>query len=91
MIVIVVEKAPPGLRGELTRWLLEPQTGVFVGSVSAIVRDRLWEKCQKGIRKGGALQIWTTNNEQGFALQAIGEFKRDIVNLEGLQLVRIPG
>ena len=52
MIVMVLETVPVGLRGELTRWLLEPHTGVFVGHVNAMVRDRLWEKCCK--QRGGA-------------------------------------
>ncbi len=43
MIVLILEKVPTSLRGELTRWLLELKAGVFVGKVSAMVRDRLWE------------------------------------------------
>ena len=42
MLVMVLENVPPSLRGELTRWLIEPRPGVFVGHVSALVRDRLW-------------------------------------------------
>ena len=45
MVVIILEKVSPALRGELTRWLIEPHPGVFVGHVSGMVRDRLWEKC----------------------------------------------
>ncbi len=41
MVVIILEKVPAGLRGELTRWLLELKAGVFVGKVSAMVRERL--------------------------------------------------
>ena len=44
MIVLIVERAPASLRGEVTRWLLETQPGVFVGHVSAMVRDKLWDK-----------------------------------------------
>ena len=43
MIVMVIERVPTSLRGELTRWLLEPRAGVFVCEVSALVRDKLWE------------------------------------------------
>ena len=41
---MILEKVPPSLRGELTRWFLEPKAGVFVGHVGAMVRDRLWQK-----------------------------------------------
>jgi CRISPR-associated protein Cas2 len=44
MVVLILERGPPGLRGELTRWFLEPQAKMSVGRVSAMVRDRLWEK-----------------------------------------------
>ncbi len=44
MVVMVLEKVPRSFRGELTRWLLEINTGVFVGRVSATVRDLLWAK-----------------------------------------------
>ena len=42
MTVIVLEKVPVALRGELTRWLLEIASGVFVGTISGLVRDLLW-------------------------------------------------
>lgn len=90
MIVMIVERVPVSLRGELTRWLLEPYPGVFVGHVSAMVRDRLWEKCCKACQGGGVVQIWSTNNEQRFAMRMYGETRRSIVDLEGIQLIRIP-
>ena len=42
--LLVLERVPASLRGELTRWLLETRPGVFVGHVSAMVRDKLWDK-----------------------------------------------
>jgi CRISPR-associated protein Cas2 len=90
MIVMVLESVPVGLRGELTRWLIEPHPGVFVGHVSGAVRDRLWLKCCQGLRSGGVVQLWSTNNEQRFAVRAYGATKREIVDYEGLQLIRLP-
>lgn len=91
MMVLVLERVPASLRGELTRWLLEPHTGVFVGRVSAMVRDRLWEKVCKTLkgREGGIL-IYSTDTEQGFALRSHGETARELVDFDGLVLVRIP-
>ena len=65
MVVMILEKVPASLRGELTRWLIEPHPGVFVGHVSAMVRDRLWDKCCGKAGRWRA-QIWSTNNEQRF-------------------------
>ena len=72
MIVMILEKVPTSLRGELTRWLIEPHPGVFVGHVNAMVRERLWIKCCKGKNVGGVVQIWTTNTEQRFQMRAVG-------------------
>ena len=90
MIVMLLEKVPVRLRGELTRWLVEPRTGVFVGHVNAMVRERLWEKCCKARGAGGVVQMWSTNNEQHFAMRMSGDTSRQIVELEGLQLIQIP-
>lgn len=90
MVVIVLERVPSTLRGELTRWLLEPSTGVFVGTVSALVRDKLWELVCERVGKGGALLVYTTDNEQGFALQFWGETTRLVRDFEGLSLVTVP-
>ena len=90
MIVMVLESVPTSLRGELTRWLVEPHPGIFVGHVNATVRDRLWGKCCKAKRIGGVLQIWSTNNEQRFEVRSVGETSRHVVDFEGLKLIRRP-
>jgi len=88
MVVMVLENVPVSLRGELTRWLIEPRAGVFVGHVSALVRDKLWEKCSKHKKAGSVVQIWSTNNEQRFAMRSVGDNSREIVEFEGLSLIR---
>lgn len=90
MTVIILEKVSPALRGELTRWLIEPHPGVFIGHVSAMVRDRLWDKCCQKLKAGGALQAWSTNNEQRFTIRMAGNTKRTVVDFDGLQLIQLP-
>lgn len=89
MVVMILEKVPISLRGELTRWLIEPHPGVFVGDVNAMVRDRLWKKCCQATRSGGVVQIWTTNTEQGFEMRMDGNTEREVVEFDGLQLIRV--
>ncbi len=89
MVVLVLENVPQRLRGELTRWLLEVRAGVFVGDVSAMVRDRLWEKVAAELKGGGAILVHSTNNEQGFALRLWGVTDRELADFDGLQLVRM--
>jgi len=90
MIVMILENVPPSLRGELTRWLIEPRPGVFVGHVNALVRDLLWQKCCAKKGEGGVLQLWSTNTEQRFEMRAYGDTHRQIVDWDGLQLIRVP-
>ncbi len=90
MVVVVLESVPPGLRGELSRWLIEPKPGVFIGDVSALVRDKLWLKCCQAKRTGGVIQAWSTNSEQGFAIRTFGRTKRAVVELDGVQLMLTP-
>lgn len=91
MIVMVLESVPVGLRGELTRWLLELRAGVFVGKVTATVRDALWAKVCKGAKGGGGILLYNTDSEQGFALRVYGATARLVEDFEGLALLRVPG
>ncbi len=97
MVIVVVERVPVKLRGELSRWLLEPRAGVFVGTISALVRDKLWtlvcEACDSARspgRKPGALLVYRARTEQGFIIRSHGDPSRHIVDYEGLTLVRVP-
>ncbi len=90
MLVMILHRVTPALRGQLSRWLIEPRTGIFVGDVSAMVRDKLWEMCAGRLKDGGVMQLWTTNNEQGFMMRAEGHMDREIVDYDGLQLMRVP-
>jgi CRISPR-associated protein Cas2 len=89
MVVMILEKLTPGLRGELSRWLLEPKPGVFIGRVSALVRDRLWERVQGKAGKGAGILIHTAHNEQGYVLKSFGETKRELADFEGITLIRV--
>jgi CRISPR-associated protein Cas2 len=88
MVIMIMERVPIGLRGELSRWMIEPHPGVFLGHITAAVRDRLWEQCCLASAGGGIIQVWSTNNEQRFEVRVYGETRREIVSFEGLQLVR---
>ena len=90
MVILMLENAPTSLRGELTRWMLEPRAGVFVGAISAMVREKLWEKVRKASPEGGAMLIYRAQTEQGFRIETFGDTTRKIVDIEGLQLVHVP-
>ncbi len=89
MVVMVLERVSASLRGELSRWMIEPHAGVFLGDLSASVRDRLWDRCVKKAGDGAVIQAWSSNNEQGFVARSAGKTGRALVDYEGLLLVRI--
>lgn len=90
MTVIILERVSASLRGELTRWLLEPRSGVFVGRVSAAVRERLWKKVCDAAKGGGAMLLHHVATEQGFELLTNGRSGRVVREFEGLQLITMP-
>jgi CRISPR-associated protein Cas2 len=90
MLVMVLENVPASLRGELSCWLIEAHPGVFIGHVSALVRDQLWMKCCSKMSGGSVFQAWNTNNEQHFDMRTFGETGYELVCLEGLKLMRKP-
>ncbi|MFE7077214.1 type I-E CRISPR-associated endoribonuclease Cas2e [Streptomyces sp. NPDC057620] len=89
MTVIVLTNCPPGLRGFLTRWLLEIPAGVFIGNPSARIRDALWDEVQQYAGQGRALLAHTTNNEQGFIFRT-HDHAWHPTDHEGLTLIRRP-
>ena len=87
MLVIVVENAPPRLRGRLAVWMLEVRAGVYVGNVSRRVRETIWENIMKGVDSGSAIMAWSTNNESGFDVTTLGPNRRIPVEMDGIKLV----
>ena len=90
MVVLILERVSPSLRGELTRWLIQPKTGVFVGHISSRVRDLLWQRVDQGLKGGAALLIHTSDTEQGFAIRTAGKTRRLIEDFDGLLLPKSP-
>ena len=89
MLVIVVENAPPRLRGRLAVWLLEIRAGVYVGQYSRRVRERIWKDVETLIGDGDAVMAWTAPNDQGFDFATVGRNRRMPVEFDGLKLVAL--
>lgn len=87
MVTFIVEAAPDSLYGELTRWLLEPKHGVFVGNVNAMVREKIWKKIKDSGNNTNAIMIFNSDSEQGYSLEMIGDPKRCVVDIEGIELI----
>ena len=72
MMVIVVENAPPRLRGRLSLWLAEVRAGVYVGVYNRRVRERIWDEVKIMIGDGNAVIAWSAPTDSGFEFEAIG-------------------
>lgn len=90
MVVIVLTACPAGLRGFLTRWLLEVSAGVFVGKVSTRVRNELWEQVLDLLKDGRALMVFADDSEQGYSFRA-HRHHWEVCDRDGLTLMRRPG
>lgn len=64
MVVLVLTACPAGLRGHLTRWLMEISPGVFVGHVTTRVRDLMWLRVLELCKHGKAIMVHDSGNEQ---------------------------
>ncbi|MFE2032797.1 type I-E CRISPR-associated endoribonuclease Cas2e [Streptomyces scopuliridis] len=89
MTVIILTNCPVGLRGFLTRWLLEISPGVFLGAPSTRVREALWDEVRQYAGQGRALLAYQTNNEQGYTFECHDHAWRP-KDHEGLTLIHRP-
>ncbi len=87
MLVIVLENAPPRLRGRLAVWLLEIRASVYVGNYSVKVRDSIWAQVTAGLGDGNAVMAWRATNEAGFDFVTLGTNRRIAVEIDGAKLV----
>lgn len=89
MMVLVLTASPAGLRGDLTKWLLEISPGVFVGNVNAKIRESLWKRVTTLCREGRALLVYSSNNEQGLEF-LVHDHSWEPVDIDGVTVMRRP-
>lgn len=89
MTVITLSNAPQFLRGDLTRWMQEIATGVYVGNFNSKVRDELWKRVKEGVGSGSATLSYSSQNELGYKFECY-QTSRESLDYDGLELVLIP-
>ena len=87
--VITLKKVPESLRGDLTRWMQEITTGVYVGSFNSKVREYLWKRVTDTIGEGEAVICYSCRNEIGYSFSTCNT-DRKVVDFDGIPLVLIP-
>lgn len=89
MVVVVLTACPAGLRGHLTRWLLEIAPGVFCGRVTAKVRDEMWLRILDMAKDGRALMVFSRRGDQGLDFR-VNRHDWEPVDYDGVTLIRRP-
>lgn len=89
MIVLIVSKCPPKLKGDLSKWLFEVSPGVFTGNPSKRVREKLWERVLSVISDGKATMVYSARTEQGFKVRTTGNDWTPI-DFDGVCLMKHP-
>lgn len=88
LTVILLERVPRSLRGDLSRWMLEPKTGVFVGDVSSRVQEHLWQRVAEMVKDGSAVLIHANDSDLRLAFEVSGVPRRELKDFDGLKLVK---
>ncbi len=90
LMLFITENVAAKLRGELTRWLLQLKPGVFLGTLSTRVGEKLWKRIQKNRDKGSAIWVRSMNNEQRFEIKTCGNTHWNLSDFDGIQLITHP-
>lgn len=89
MIVIMLSDCPPKVRGDLSKWLCEINTGVFVGNASSRVREEVWQRICENIKSGQATMVFSAPGEQKMDFRVHNTIWEP-VDLDGIKLMRRP-
>lgn len=89
MIIVVLTDCPPKLRGDLSKWLFEINTGVYVGQVSARVREELWSRICASVSQGQATMVYPAPGEQRMEFR-VHNTTWEVVDYDGVKLMRRP-
>lgn len=89
LTVITLKNVPPSLRGDLTKWMQEIATGVYVGNFNTKIRQNLWKRVVETLGCGEATLSFSCQNEIGYMFET-SNVKRKVIDYDGIPLVLIP-
>ena len=89
MTVITLSKVSNSLKGDLSKWMQEIATGVYIGNFNSKVRDKLWERIQDAVGNGEATISYPMRNEIGYTFNTLNT-RREIYDSDGIPLFCFP-
>jgi CRISPR-associated protein Cas2 len=88
MVVVIANDLPPAVRGRMKLWFIEPRANVFVSGIKDSVADGvveyLFSNCPGS---SGLLVLQRINKPPFYKVHGLGDTKRKIAQIEGLQLI----
>ena len=89
MVVITLSECPSSLKGDLSKWLLEINPGVYVGNINPRVRENLWDRICESIKTGKATMAFSARNEQHLGFM-VHNAEWEPIDFDGIKLVLRP-
>lgn len=89
LTIITLKNSTPSLRGDLSKWMQEIATGVYVGNFNSRIREYLWERVIKNVGTGEAALSYACRNELGYNFKTYNT-KRQVIEYDGIPLVIYP-
>lgn len=89
LTVITIKNVPQSLRGDLTKWMQEIATGVYVGNFNVKVRENLWNRVKDSVKCGEATISFSYRNEIGYNFDTINA-RREVKDFDGIPLIFLP-
>lgn len=89
MLVVIANDLPPAVRGRMKIWFIEPRPHIFVSGIKDALAQKvvnyLLAHCPPA---SGVIVFQKINMAPGYRVYGMGSYKRQIVELSGLQLVQ---
>lgn len=92
-VVVSVRASPEFFHGYLSRFLTEADVGLYVGNLSRVVAERLWDRLSEAHTTGAVTMVFSdSSREQGFNVVAVGDAARSVIDLDGVTVMAgLPG
>jgi CRISPR-associated protein Cas2 len=88
LTIFILDRAPARIHGLLSRWTISPTRNVYIGQLSARVRELLWERLCRELPEGATcLLLSSAPTEQGYTIRMHGQAKLAAKDYDGLQLM----
>ncbi len=89
LTVITLKNSTPSLRGDLSKWMQEIATGVYIGNFNPRIREHLWSRVVENVGNGEATLSYASRNEIGYKFETYNT-KRETIDCDGIPLVIFP-